>query len=253
MEEQITKFLGAMILYAGGPAAIAFVLFKTLGEKWLDSKFSERLKSVEYRYQFELSELKQRLDTAASGLNRIHQKEFEVLPEAWGLLDEAMNTLKWVISPLQSYVDVGRLQEEEWVEFVEELTHLSNSEKKYLKSIYISRERQKAYNKISDNHRGALAQKAIREFQNYSARNSIFLPENLRDQFDRIRELLWSASVTKSMGREIEDWEMQQKAWKELDEKVEPLFHEIRKSIQDRIAHQSKLNIDGLSIDGIRR
>ena len=39
--------------------------------------------------------------TAANGLNRIHQQEFEILPEAWGLLNDAMNTLKWVVPPMQ--------------------------------------------------------------------------------------------------------------------------------------------------------
>ena len=73
MDQQVASFIVQVIAYAGGSAAVAFLMFKTLGEKWLDNKFRERLQRVEHGYAVELSKLKQRLDTAASGLNRIHQ------------------------------------------------------------------------------------------------------------------------------------------------------------------------------------
>lgn len=247
MEEQLGKFIGTVLVYAVSSAGVALGVFKTLGEKWLDTKFTQRLKSLEHGYAIELSKLKQRLDTTATGINRLHQKEFEVLPEAWGLLDEAMNTLRWIISPLQGYPDLRRMRDDEWQEFLDEISFLSKSDKSYLRNMSGSY-RQTEYRKLYDSYKGGLAEKAIREFQKYSARNSIFMPENLRDQFDSIRELLWSASVTKSVGREVDDWEMQNKAWEELQQKVEPLFLEIRKSIQERIEQQSKLNVDGLSM-----
>lgn len=246
MEAQIGKFIANLFVYAGSAALIAFGLFKTLGEKWMDTKFAQRLKTLEHGYAIELSKLKQRLDTAASGISRLHQKESEVLPEAWGLLDEAMNTLRWVISPLQSYPNLKRMNDEEWEEFIDEISFLGNPDKKYLRGIS-GNYREKEYRRIYDGYKNGLAEKAIREFQKYSARNSIFLPENLRSQFDRIRELLWSASVSKNVGREVEDWKMQQEAWEQLQKEVEPLFVEIRRSIQERIAQQSSFNIEGLN------
>lgn len=247
MDEQIGKFIANLFVYAGSAALIAFGLFKTLGEKWLDTKFAQRLKTLEHAYAIELSKLKQRLETAASGINRLHQKEFEVLPEAWGLLDEAVNTLRWVISPLQSYPNLARMTDEEWEEFIDEISFLGKPDKNYLRGIP-GNYREKEYRKIYDGFKNNLAEKAIREFQKYSARNSIFLPEDLRSQFDGIRELLWSASVTKNVGREVEDWKMQQGAWEQLQKEVEPLFVEIRKSIQERIAQQSSFDIEGLSV-----
>lgn len=247
MGQQVGTFVLELLAYAGGSTALAFLLFKTLGEKWLDNKFKERLKLVEHGYAIELSRLKQRLDTAASGLNRIHQKEFEVLPEAWGLLDEAMGTLKWVVSPMQSYTDVSKMSDDDWRDFVEGLDGFGKADKRYLLGVS-SHTRQADYNRLYDVHKNWLAEKAIREFQNYAARHSIFLPEDLRVQFDAIRSLLWSASSAKSVGRQAGDWKLQREGWEKLEKQAEPLFQEIRKSIQDRIAKQMELDVSGLNM-----
>lgn len=247
MEQQIVTFLLQFVAYAGGSTALAFVVFKTLGDKWLDNKFKERLKRVEHGYAVELSKFKQRLDTAANGLNRIHQKEFEVLPESWGLLDEAMSTLKWVVSPMQTYADVSRMGDEDWKDFMEGNEAFGKTDKRRLLALP-DHDRQGEYNRLHDAHKNWLADKAIIDFQKYAARQSIFLPEELRTQFDAIRDLLFSASVSKSVGRQADDWKLQLEGWKKLQEQAEPLFHEIRRSIQDRIARQMELDLDGLII-----
>lgn len=247
MGQQVGAFILELVAYAGGSTALAFLVFKTLGDKWLDNKFRERLRLVEHSYAIELSKLKQRLDTAASGLNRIHQKEFEVLPEAWGLLDEAMNTLKWVVSPMQSYTDVSRMSDDDWKDFLEGVEAFGKAEKRFLLGLS-SRSRQDEYNRLYDSHKNWLAEKAIRDFQKYAARHSIFLPEDLRIQFDAIRHLLWSASVAKSVGRQADDWTLQREGWEKLEQQAEPLFQDIRRAIQSRIAKQMELNLDGLNM-----
>lgn len=247
MGQQVGAFILELVAYAGGSTALAFLVFKTLGDKWLDNRFKERLKLVEHGYAIELSKFKQRLDTAASGLNRIHQKEFEVLPEAWGLLDEAMNTLKWVVSPMQSYTDVSRMNDEDWRDFLEGTDTFNKADKRRLLGLS-SRSRQDEYNRLYDFHKNWLAENAIRNFQKYAARHSIFLPEDLRIQFDAIRNLLWSASVAKSVGREANDWKLQREGWEKLEQQAEPLFQEIRKAIQDRIAKQMELDLNGLNM-----
>lgn len=246
MEQQLGTFIIQVITYAGGSTAVAYLMFKTLGERWLDNKFRERLQRVEHGYAVELSKLKQRLDTAASGLNRIHQKEFEVLPEAWGLLDEAMHTLKWVVSPMQSYADVSRMSDDDWKDFLDGAKFFGKADKRHLLSLP-SWSRQDEYSRLYDAQKNWLAEKAIREFQQYAARHSIFLPEDLRNQFDAIRSLLWSASTAKSVGRQAGDWKLQREGWEKLESQAEPLFQEIRKAIQNRIAKQMELNLDGLN------
>lgn len=244
--EQILAFLGQLVVYAGGSTALAYILFKTLGEKWLSHRFDERLRLLEHGYAVELSKLKQRLETAASGLNRIHQKEFEVLPEAWGLLDQAMGTLGWVVSPVQQYADVSRMDEETWREFIDGFEGFSPPDKRYLLELAGGRDRE--FRRLYDAYKGRLAEDAIREFQKYAARNSIFLPEELRVQFDEIRDLLWSASTSKTVGAQAQDWKLQNEGWKKLQENAQPLFEEIRKRIQERIAKQTELNVEGLNM-----
>lgn len=247
MWQQVVAFVLELIAYATGSTALAVFVFKVYGDKWLDNKFKERLKFVEHGYAVELSNFKQRLDTAANGLNRIHQKEFEVLPEAWGLLDEAMNTLRWVVSPVQSYPNVSRMDNEDWKDFLDGVEAFSKAEKRYLLDVN-SCNRQTEYNRLYDSHKNRLAEKAIGEFQKYAARHSIFLPEDLRSQFDEIRNLLWSACVTKSVGQETGDWKIQAEGWTKLEQQAEPLFQETRRANQNRIAKQMELNIEGLNM-----
>ncbi len=188
MPQQVAGFIYEVVVYGGGAAGVAFLIFRTFSDRWLDNKFKEKLKHVEYGYAVELSKFKQRLDSAANGLNRIHQKEFEVLPEAWGLLDEAMSTLRWVVSPMQSYVNVGRMDDEDWADFVEGLDDFGAWDKRYLRSVH-GPNRQKEFDRLYDAHKGWLAEKAIQDYRKFTARNSIFLPEELRVQIDAIREL----------------------------------------------------------------
>jgi hypothetical protein len=250
MPPEVSTFFLQLIAYAGGSAALAFLIFKTLGEKWLDTRFTARLKRVEHGYAVELSKLKHRLDAAANGQNRIHQKEFEVLPEAWYLLDEATSVLKWVTSPLQSYPDVSHLSDSDWAEHLEASEIFSSSDKRYLLGVNQS-SRQKEYNEIYDSHKNLRAQQAIRRFQAYAARNSIFLPEDLGAQFDEIRTLMWTASAANSVGREAGDWKLQREGWEKLEKQVEPLFQDIRRAIKRRIAKQMELDVSGLSMPPI--
>jgi hypothetical protein len=39
----LMAWIAALLVAGGGLTAVAFLLFKTLGEKWLDAKFEERL------------------------------------------------------------------------------------------------------------------------------------------------------------------------------------------------------------------
>jgi len=245
VEQQLVEFLGRVVAYGGGGAAVAFLMFKKFGEGWLDAKFKEKLKAAEHQYAVELQRLKQRLDTASSGIVRLHQKEFEVLPEAYGLLDEAMGMLAWITSPLQQYADVASMGDDDLQEFIDG-TEFSKFDKAELRNAD-RRERQKLYIKCYDRARSFKVEKSIRDFQNYAARHSIFLPEDLRQQFDEIRGVLWGAAVAKSVGMQADDWKTQLRGWTDLEEKAKPQFEAIRNAIQGRLQRQAELDLSGLT------
>lgn len=242
MLDEIFSWLGQIVIYGGGSVAIAFAAFKVYGERWLENSFNERLNAIQHQYNVELQRLKARLDAAASGMIRQHQKEFEVLPEAYGLLDEAMGLLRWVTAPFQQYANVSQLGEEDLKEFLDG-AEFSKSNKQY---ILDSSNRQDAYIKVLEAQKTWKAETAIRAFHNYTARNGIFLPEELRKEFDSIREVLWAASVSKSVGREATDHKMQMEGWTKLEEIAKPKFEKIRELIQARIKEHASLDLTGL-------
>jgi hypothetical protein len=80
----ILAAIGALIVGSGTIGAIAFGLFKVLGEKWLNAKFEERLAEYKHAQQKEIEQLRFRINSLMDRTTKLHQHEFEVLPEAWG-------------------------------------------------------------------------------------------------------------------------------------------------------------------------
>jgi hypothetical protein len=61
-------------------------LFKVLGEKWLNAKFEERLAQYKHAQQKEIEQLRFRINSLMDRTTKLHQHEFDVLPEAWSRL-----------------------------------------------------------------------------------------------------------------------------------------------------------------------
>lgn len=76
---------------------------------------------------------------------------------------------------------------------------------------------------------------AFSDLRNFVVRNGIFFPSDLKEKFTKISELLWSALISKEVGHEAKDWNMQGKGWTEITENVEPLYKSIEADIQARL------------------
>jgi hypothetical protein len=81
--------IGASIVAAGGVGAFLFGLFKLLGEKWLNAKFEERLATFKHAQQQEIEHLRFRINALMDRTTKLHQRQFDALPEAWGRLVDA--------------------------------------------------------------------------------------------------------------------------------------------------------------------
>jgi hypothetical protein len=171
------------------------------------------------------------IDALLSGAIKLQEKEFAVLPEAWAKLDEAHGLVAWLVSPMQQYADVQRMNAAQLEEFLDG-TEFTPSQKDEIRA---SGEKNKTYQEIIFWYRRQKVQKAFGELQTYVARNGIFLPSDLKDKFTKIAEALWSAIVSKEVGHEAKDWKMQREGWKKIKEETEPLYKSIEADIQARL------------------
>src|SRR5258706_7575844 len=78
--------IGAVVIGAGAVGAFAWWLFRLFSEKWLNSKFEERLAAYKHEQQKELEHLKFEINAQMDRATKLHQREFEALPEAWARL-----------------------------------------------------------------------------------------------------------------------------------------------------------------------
>src|SRR5262249_2730228 len=88
---QRRRVLAAIAAATGGFGAIIYALFKLFTEKWLNAKFEERLSAYKHAQQRELEQLKFEINALMDRMVKLHQREFDVIPEAWGLLADAFD------------------------------------------------------------------------------------------------------------------------------------------------------------------
>lgn len=225
--DEIFTFLGKLIAYGGGSAVIAYLLFQYLGKQWIENKFSERLEQLRHSQALEIQRLRVEIDSMLSGAIKLQDKEFKTLPEAWTKLDEAYGQVASLVSPLQEYADLDRFTSAQLEEFLAD-SKLKDSQKDEVRN---ARQKASTYLEIIFWYRLGEVRGAIREFHNYIERHSIFLPPDLKGNFEKAANDLWSAMTSKEVGYQAKDWKMQNEGWEKIKKEIEPL----RKTIEEKI------------------
>lgn len=183
-----TGFIGATTAYA---------VVRWLGTRWLDAKFAERLESHKGALQRELESLKgaqqvelerikfainARMDRAA----KLHQREFEVLPNAWSLLTDAFGIAMSLVSQLQVKTELDRMPQDRLEDFLAN-SELADFERKAVRE---SQNKTETYDRLLEPHLIARARKANQDFYFYFRKNAIFIREPIKVQFDKIDQLM---------------------------------------------------------------
>src|ERR1700726_3579292 len=99
--------IGFIVVGTGAVGGFAWWLFRLFSEKWLNSKFEERLAAYKHEQQKELKHLKFSINAQMDRATKLHQKEFESLPEAWARLMHAHGNIMAVVSRFQSTPDLN--------------------------------------------------------------------------------------------------------------------------------------------------
>lgn len=194
----IAAAIGAIVTVGGGAAWIAYSIFKALGEKWLEQKFATQLEAFKHEQQKEMEQVRYSVNSLFDRAVRLHQAEFEVVPEAWALMQDAHRQASYFLSPGRMLPDLNRMQQvrldetlassrlREWEK--DELRNATDKNSYYAKAMF-----------WYELHDARLAQ---RTFETYLAKKGVFMSPELEARFTQICEIIRGAIIEKEVGGE---------------------------------------------------
>ena len=122
------EFLGTLLASGIVSAGALFALFKIFGEKWLDAKLEQRLAKYKHEHDQEIERLRGRINALMDRTIKLHQHEFETLPQVWSRLNDAFGLTQSLVASFQSYPDLSGISADHLDEFLN-TTPLHNWEK----------------------------------------------------------------------------------------------------------------------------
>ena len=220
--------LGAVVVVGGGLAAIVYNIFKVFGEKWLNAKFEERLAAYRHAQQRELEQLKFEINSLMDRTVKLHQGEFDVLPEAWGRLSDAFNTTVPVSLGFLQYPDVNRMTTEQLEEFLEK-SPLANWQKSELK---LAPDKTRYYANVIHKEDFNKTGEACGEFRKYLSKNGIFILEPLKAKFVELDGLLTGALLERRSSLQNPDQDQNFEKGHTLHTKGRQLLESLEQEVQ---------------------
>lgn len=232
MIEQITSIIGQIVVVGGGAAAIAFALLKWFGQKWFESKFAASLEQFKREQSEILEQSRYQLNTRFNRVTKIHEKEFEVLPQAWHLLQDAYGHFMIIVKPYQEWPDLNRYSAEQVESFLESC-ELKESQKAVLRQ----KEDKLLYYQVEAYWiRLDIARGHFHEFRKFLRYNKIFLSGDIFDLFRRIEEVMIEIQVAlEEPDNKDHPWRGTIKTYKILTETVNKLLEEVEGAVQKRL------------------
>jgi hypothetical protein len=173
---EIMGWIGTIVVAGGGGAVVTFGLIKLFAEKWLNIKFEERLEGLKQQHRKEM-------DRAT----KLHQREFDALPEAWGQLNEAVRATRAI--KFQYDVNIDPLSEEQLNNYLS----TSPLDKFQQAEVKAAADRSKRFSDYSLLHSFGAAVTTYNNYARYLHTNGIFIESRLRDKFYEIEELILEA------------------------------------------------------------
>jgi hypothetical protein len=181
--------IGYIAVGAGIVGTFVWWLFRTFSEKWLNAKFEERLAAYKHEQQKELEHLKFAINAQMDRATKLHQKEFEALPEAWGRLMDAHGIIRSVVSRYQSTPDLNAMIPDQQEDFITN-SKLSEWQRQLVRN---AKDKTSTYRNQIEPFKIARARKVTRKFFLYFRKNGIFIREPIKQQFDALDQLMLSA------------------------------------------------------------
>lgn len=224
----ILSLIGISIVAVIGAA---YALFKYLGSKWIDNKFAKQLEAYKSEQTRELERLRHRINGVFDRTKRLHDREFEVLPDIWAKLVDARDWAGGYMAAFQQYADIGRMNEADLDEFLAG-TRFSEGQKRDIKN---ATDKQKTYIGTLERYRYADAMDKLREANVSLSKHGIFVLPAIRQDMKTLIDLIHSAVLEHQINQEHDVKPRMRDASTKLKAEGEPLFKKIEEAVIERL------------------
>ncbi len=188
-------YLLSILVSAGGGGVVAWLIIKSFGDKWLESKFAESLESFKHGKNKELENLRFEIAALMDRTVKLHQREFDVLPEAWGLLNDAFAIISPVALGVGNAPDFRKMSAEEF-EYVLSKIPFEEFQKNELRN---SKDQSRYYLDTIQWHDFNKAKEACAAFHFYLNKNGVFILPSIKKKFSDFDDILSDVLMERSM------------------------------------------------------
>ena len=185
----VASWISYIIVGGGGLSLIVYQIFKHLGAKWLDARFEERLQNLKHEQAQVIERMRFKISTLLDRATKLHQREFEVLPEAWAKANDAYWKASQVLAIMREVLDLDGMSGPQRENFIVK-SRLMDWQKDEVRA---ADDKSKDYDEKIFWHDMSEAQsKAVESFR-YLGVYGIFIEEKLRSKlrFPQCAHLGW--------------------------------------------------------------
>lgn len=243
----LKSVLGLAIPSAAVVLASMLALFRWSGKKWVEQLLSRNLEKFKSEQQRELEtykgnqqkELERLRHLLTTRVGKIHEKEFEILPKAWLMLNDLHGAVMRAVDlTMKYYPGLNSYSEAKLTAFLDGAgpsAMFADYQKRELreaedKDAYYMDVLQKSYlTQADDKHR---------IFLNYLIEQRIFLTEELDTKLFDTQKALLSAITSYSVGTRAKNWELVNKGQQDMLDNMDGRVQEVRRAIQKRLHYE---------------
>jgi hypothetical protein len=243
--KSILAVIGGLSTTAIVLVSVAYWIFRQLGEKFIEAKFASRLETFKHEKQKELEQLKFEINKLFDRSTKFHQKEFDILPTAWAMLEDARAHVGGLIASLQEYPDLSDMDTDK----IRNLLSRNEFEAIEIEEIVSSKSPTEALSKKLTLRCYNAARKATQDCIFYIRKNGILMPKEIQTQFSTAIHIIQFALV---------EWEIQGRwnphqemltARNAFGKELPPIMEKLEAELRARLSNLSKKAVTEKSSD----
>ena len=229
--EKVFEFIVTVMAYGAGAATFAYAIFLFLGRKWIENRFDERIASYEHKLTKDLEEFRHEIDFQYHGKTRTHDKEFEVLAQAWERMTKAVDLISSFASPVKELPNLDEMQKPELIAFLSTCPLNDFERQRVIEECH----KIEYYKMKLLRYDFVFVSEEISQFRNYIARNGIFLSTELQEKFEQVSDIMRQALEERKTEESLQVNRLRERVGKKIRDDLHPIMPEIARLIQERL------------------